>query len=107
MSKPIKITDESFESDVVQAEKPILVDFWAVWCGPCQMIAPILEEIAEEYADQLTVAKLDVDHNPETPNQFQVMGIPTLILFKNGEAIERITGYMPKERLVSKLTPHL
>ena len=107
MGKPIKITDDSFESDITQAERPILVDFWATWCGPCQMIAPVLEEIAEEYDGQLTIAKLDVDHNPKTPQKFQVMGIPTLILFKDGEAIERITGYMPKERLLSKLTPHL
>ncbi len=107
MGKPIKITDDSFEDDIAQAEQPILVDFWATWCGPCQMIAPVLEEIAQEYDGQLTIAKLDVDHNPETPQKFQVMGIPTLILFKDGKAIERITGYMPKDRLLSKLTPHL
>ena len=105
MSKPVKITDDSFETDVLKADKPVLVDFWATWCGPCLMIAPILEEIAAEY-EQVKVAKLDVDTNPATPGQFGVMGIPTLILFKNGEALERITGYMPKDRLLAKLTPH-
>ena len=107
MSKPVAVTDDSFDNDVVQANKPVLVDFWATWCGPCLMIAPILEEIADEYTDQVTVAKLDVDENPQTPAQFGVMGIPTLILFKEGEAVERITGYMPKDRLLAKLTPHL
>ncbi len=106
MSKPSAITDDSFETDVIQADKPVLVDFWATWCGPCLMIAPILEEIASEYMDQVTIAKLDVDDNPQTPAQFGVMGIPTLILFKEGEAVERITGYMPKDRLLAKLTPY-
>ncbi len=106
MSKPIAITDDTFQDTVIQADRPVLVDFWATWCGPCHMIAPILEEIAAEYSDQVTVTKIDVDLNPETPMQFGVMGIPTLILFKNGEGVERITGYMPKERLLALLTPH-
>jgi thioredoxin 1 len=107
MSKPIAITDDSFETDVLQSDKPILVDFWATWCGPCLMIAPLLEEIAEEQSEMLTIAKLDVDENPATPGKFGVMGIPTLILFKDGEDVERITGYMPKDRLWAKLSPHL
>jgi len=107
MNKPVAITDDSFETDVIKADKPVLLDFWATWCGPCLMIAPILEEIASEYDDQLTVAKLDVDINPKTPTDFGVLGIPTLILFKDGEAVERITGYMPKQNLLAKLTPHL
>jgi thioredoxin 1 len=106
MSKPVAVTDDSFDTDVIQANKPVLVDFWAAWCGPCLMIAPVLEEIADEYPDQVTVAKIDVDENPQTPMQFGVMGIPTLILFKNGDAVERITGYKPKDQLLAKLTPH-
>ena len=107
MSKPIAITDASFETDVIQASKPVLVDFWATWCGPCLMMAPILEEIASEYTDQMTVAKLDVEANPATHPKFGVSGIPTLILFKNGKAVERIMGYQPKNKVLSKLTPHL
>jgi thioredoxin 1 len=107
MSKPVAITDDSFEIEVLQAEKPVLVDFWATWCGPCLMIAPIVEQIAAEYIDQLAVTKIDVDQNPATPVKFGVMGIPTLILFKDGEVVERITGYMPKDRLLSKIKPHL
>jgi thioredoxin 1 len=106
MGKPIAITDDSFDDDVIRAEKAVLVDFWATWCAPCIMIAPILEEIANHYGDQLTVAKLDVDTNPATPGKFGVMGIPTLILFKDGEAVERIIGYMPKDRLLAKLTAY-
>jgi len=92
---------------VLNAELPTVVDFWAVWCGPCKMIAPVLEEIAGEYAGQLQIAKLDVDTNNATAYQFGVMSIPTLILFKEGQAVERIVGNMPKEKLLAKLTPHI
>jgi thioredoxin 1 len=106
MAKPIEVTDQNFNQVVLEADLPIVVDFWAVWCGPCKMIAPALEKIAEDYEGQLQVAKLDVDHNNETAMKYGVMSIPTLILFKNGEPVERIIGFLPKEKLVAKLQPH-
>jgi thioredoxin 1 len=107
MSKPKAITDDTFKVEVLQAEKPVLVDFWAEWCGPCKMIAPILDELAEERDGDLTILKLDVDENPRSPMQYGVMGIPTLILFRDGEVVERVTGYLPKDRFIAKLEPHL
>ena len=107
MAKPIEVTDQTFDQAVLEADVPIVVDFWAVWCGPCKMIAPALEEIAAEYAEQLQVAKLDVDHNNATAMKYGVMSIPTLILFKKGNPVERIVGFMPKEKLVARLEPHL
>jgi thioredoxin 1 len=107
VAKPFEVTDENFQETVLDADAPVLVDFWAVWCGPCKMIAPALEEIAKEYEDKLQVGKLDVDHNGETAMNYGVMGIPTLILFKGGEEAERIVGFMPKEKLLSRITPHL
>ena len=106
MAKPFAVSDQSFESDVLSAATPVLVDFWAEWCGPCKMIAPIVDEIADEYEGQVSVAKLDADENPNTMMAYGVMGIPTLILFKDGEAVERITGFLPKERLLDRLQPH-
>lgn len=105
--KPIHVSDETFDSEVLQSDKPVITDFWAEWCGPCKMIAPILEDIAEEYEDQLTVAKLDVDSNPSIAMRYGVQSIPTLILFKNGQEAERLIGAMSKERLLSQLKPHL
>lgn len=106
-SNPIHVSDEEFDSKVLQSDKPVITDFWAEWCGPCKMIAPILEDIAEEYEDQLTVAKLDVDENPNTAIRYGVQSIPTLILFKDGQEAARLVGAMSKDRLLSQLEPHL
>jgi len=107
MAKPFAVNDNTFEEQVLDSEQPVLVDFTAEWCPPCKMIAPIIDEIADEYAGKLAVVKLDTDDNPNTVQMYQVMGMPTVILFKGGQAIERITGYVPKERLLQKITPHL
>ena len=102
-TKPV--TDASFATDVLQAKGTVLVDFWADWCGPCKAIAPALEEIGAEYAGKLTVAKVNIDDNPVTPNKYSVQSIPTLILFKGGEAVQRLVGYQPKSALKAKLDP--
>jgi thioredoxin 1 len=103
-SATVAVTDDSFSSDVLSSSKPVLVDFWATWCGPCKMIAPVLEEIASEKADALTVAKLDVDANPGTARDFQVVSIPTLILFKDGQPVKRIVGTKGKAALLRELS---
>ncbi len=102
-SATIAVTDDSFAQDVLGNDVPVLVDFWAEWCGPCRMVAPVLEEIAGEKVGSLTVAKLDVDANPQTARQFQVISIPTMILFKNGEAVKRIVGAKGKAALLREL----
>ena len=98
----VKITKDTFETEVLQAEKPVLVDFWAVWCGPCQMVGPVLEEISEE-RDDLIVGKVNVDEEQELAAQFGVMSIPTMILFKGGEAAGKLVGAMPKEEILKVL----
>ncbi|MBV8616416.1 MAG: thioredoxin TrxA [Acetobacteraceae bacterium] len=96
-TKPV--TDQSFEADVLKASEPVLVDFWAEWCGPCKMIAPALDELAGEFAGRLTVAKVNIDENPTTPNAYAVRGVPTLILFKDGKPAATQVGALPKSRL--------
>ena len=93
------VTDETFKQDVLNAPGPVLVDFWAEWCGPCKMVAPILDEIAKEYGDKLTVAKVDIDSNPMSPNEYGVRGIPTMILFKDGKVVDMSVGAKPKGQL--------
>ncbi|NPV27646.1 MAG: thioredoxin [Firmicutes bacterium] len=95
----VNVSDNTFTQEVLNAEQPVLVDFWAAWCGPCKMIAPVVEEIAVEYAGKIKVAKVNVDQNRLTPSQYGIMGIPTLILFKNGQPVERVIGYTGKAQL--------
>jgi thioredoxin 1 len=107
MTKPVEVTDATFEETVLKAELPTLVDFWAVWCLPCKKIAPLVDEIATEYQDRLQVTKLDVDKNSQTALQYDVMSIPTLLIFKNGDAVDRTVGLKSKADLLAWITPHL
>ena len=99
----VKVTDETFEKDVLQAQRPVLVDFWAEWCGPCKQIAPALEQISEELAGQVTIAKLNIEESPTTPSRYGVRGIPTMMLFKGGQMASMKVGAMPKQKIVDWL----
>jgi len=99
MSKPIEVSDASFAKQVLESKIPVLVDFWAPWCRPCLMAAPVLEELAKEYANKITFAKLDVDQNAQTAAKYNIMAIPNLIIFKEGKPASQIVGYKPKEEL--------
>jgi thioredoxin 1 len=103
----VHITDDSFESDVLQSSQPVLIDYWAEWCGPCKMIAPVLDEIAKEYGEKLKVAKLNIDENPNTPPKYGIRGIPTLMLFKNGEVEATKVGAVSKSQLVAFIDSNL
>ncbi len=99
----VAVTDSTFDEVVLKATNPVLVDFWATWCRPCQMVAPILEELTKEYGSKLTIAKLDVDQNQQTAQKYHVMSIPTMIVFKGGQPIKNIVGFKPKETLKQEL----
>lgn len=103
----VTVTDQSFSTDVLGSDKPVLVDFWATWCGPCKMVSPVLEEIASEHPDKLTVAKLDIDANPGIPRDYQIMSVPTMILFNKGEPVKQIVGAKPKAALLDDLSEYL
>lgn len=103
MSKPITVDDANFDQTVLQAETPVLVDFWAPWCHPCLMLAPILDELAEEYSGKVSFTRLDVEQNPKTASKYQIRSIPTLLLFKKGEPVSHIVGYKPKADLKREL----
>jgi thioredoxin 1 len=103
----VVVTDSSFANDVLNSDKLVLVDFWAEWCGPCRMVAPVLDEIAADHPETITIAKLNIDENPETARDFQVMSIPTMILFKGGEPVKQIVGAKPKAALLADLQDYL
>ncbi len=103
MIMAVEFTDANFEDLVLKSDKPVIVDFWAVWCGPCRMVGPIVQEIGEDYADKALVGKLDVDHNPQMARKFGIRNIPTVLFFKNGEVVDKQVGAVPKQKLVEKL----
>ncbi len=107
LATPLHLTDASFEKDVLMNDKPVLVDFTATWCGPCRMIAPIIEELASEYDGKATIGKMDVDENPETSMNFGIRSVPTLLIFKGGQVVDQIIGATGKERILAKLRPHM
>jgi thioredoxin 1 len=105
--KPIELNETNFEQEVLKATMPVLVDFWAVWCGPCKMIAPIVDELAAEYEGKLKIGKVDVDNHQQIAMQYGIRSIPTLLIFKSGKVVEQIVGAAPKKSLVDKLSKHL
>lgn len=107
MSNLKEINSESFESQVLKADKPVLLEFGAVWCQPCRILEPVLEELAVEWGESVTVAKLDVDEAAQITIDYQVLSVPTVMLFKGGKIIERMTGYQPKDKILGKIRPHL
>ncbi len=103
MSKTVAVTDDTFEEEVIQSGNPVVVDFWAEWCGPCKAIAPVVDELAEEYDGRVKFAKVDVDSNPATPQKFGIRGIPALLIFKDGSKVGQLVGAAPKAKLVQSI----
>ena len=99
------VTEDTFKSDVIESELPVLVDFTAVWCGPCKMLSPVIAELAQDWEGKVSIYKMDVDTSPITPQKYSVMGVPSLILFKDGEIVARVTGFRPKKQLISTFEP--
>jgi thioredoxin 1 len=103
----VTVTDKSFTEDVLQSDKPVLVDFWATWCGPCRMVAPVLEQIASDYPDQITIAKVDIDANPGVARDYQIMSIPTMAVFQGGKIVKQIVGARPKSAILKELADYV
>ena len=107
MSNAIEVNEANFEQEVLKASTPVLVDFWATWCGPCRKLGPVLDEIAGEYSEKVKVVKVNTDDNVEVAKQYQISGLPSILVFKNGEAVERMVGLMPKSTIIGNIEKHL